>query len=69
MGDRRGAHRVLVGRPDGKKQLGRPKRRWKDNNEVDGVGRHPLDRDRWRVLVNAVMNLRDPENAGNFLAS
>jgi len=38
MGDRRGAHRVLVGRPDGKKQLGRPKRRWKDNIEVDGMG-------------------------------
>jgi hypothetical protein len=43
MGARRGAHKVLVGKPDGKKQLGRPKRRWKDNIEVDGIGRDGLD--------------------------
>jgi hypothetical protein len=43
MGERRGVYRVLVGRSDGKTQLGRPKLRWKDNIEVDGMGRHGLD--------------------------
>jgi hypothetical protein len=69
MADRRGAYRVLVGRPEGKRPLERPGRRWKDNNkmplqDVERVGMDWIalaqDRDRSRMLVNAVMNLRDP---------
>ena len=67
MGEWRGVHRVLVGKPEGKRPLGRPKRRWEDNIKIDlqEVGGScgdwmelVQDRDRWRVLVNAVMNLR-----------
>ena len=66
-GERRGIYRVLVGKPEGKKLLGRPRRRWKDNIQTDfeemecgGTDWIELaqDRDRWRALVNAVMNLR-----------
>jgi hypothetical protein len=69
MGEKRGAHRVLVGRPEGRRPLGRPRRRWEDNIEMDlrevgwgGTNWIELaqDRDRWRALVNAVMNLRVP---------
>ena len=69
MGERRGAYRVLVGKPEGKRPLGRPRHRWKDNIkiafQVVGCGGMDWidvaqDRDRWRVLVNAVMNLRVP---------
>jgi hypothetical protein len=64
MGERRGIHRVLVRKPDGKKQLVRPEHRWEDNIKV-GCGSMDWielaqDRDRWRTLVNAVMNLRVP---------
>jgi hypothetical protein len=68
-GERRGVYRVLVGKPEGKIPLGRPRRRWEDNIKMDlqevgfgGIDWIELaqDRDRWRALVNAVMNLRVP---------
>ena len=67
MGERRGVYRVLVGNPEGKGPLGRPRCRWEDNIKMDlqEVGCEGMDwielvqdRDRWRALVNAVMNLR-----------
>jgi hypothetical protein len=69
MGEERGVYRVLVGKPKGKRPLGRPRRRWEDNikmdlQEVEFRGKDWIDlaqnRDRWRALVNAVMNLRVP---------
>jgi hypothetical protein len=68
-GERRGVYRVLVGKPDGKRPLGSPSRRWEDNIKVDlqevGCGGMDWielahDRDEWWALVNAVMNLRIP---------
>jgi hypothetical protein len=65
--DRRGVHRILVGRPEGKRQLGRPGRRWENSTEIDSkkVGWRDMDwidlawdRDIWRVLVIAVMKLK-----------
>ena len=67
MGERRGVHRVLVGKPDGKRPLGRPRRKWEDNIKMDlqDVGCRGMDwielaqdRDRWRALVNAVISFR-----------
>jgi len=67
MGDRRGLYRVLFGKPEGKRPLGRLRHRWEDNikmdlQEVKFAGMDWIDlaqeRDRWRALVNAVMNLQ-----------
>jgi hypothetical protein len=65
MGEGRGVHRVLVGKPEGKRPLGRPRRRWEDTKmDIQEVGEGgdwmelAQDRDRWRALVNTVMNFR-----------
>jgi len=66
MGKRRGVYRVLVGKPEGKRPLGRPRRRWEDNIKLQEVGGGmewidlAQDMDRRRALVNAGMNLRVP---------
>jgi hypothetical protein len=69
MGEGRGVYRVFVGKPEGKRPLGRPRCRWEYNIKMDlqelGCGGMDWiwlaqDRERWRVLVNAVMNLQDP---------
>ena len=69
MGEERGVYRVLVGKPEGKRPMRRPRRRWVDNISMDlqevGCGYMDWiglaqDRDRWRTLVSAVMNLRVP---------
>ena len=69
MGERRGVYWVLVRKPEGKRPLGRPRRRWEDNIKVNlqevRCGRMVLievvqDRNRWRALVNAVMNVLVP---------
>jgi hypothetical protein len=74
MGEKGNAHRTLVGKPEGKRPLGRPRRRWVGNIKMDlrergwdGMDWIDLaDRDHWRALVNTVMNLRVPLNAGKF---
>jgi hypothetical protein len=78
MGEERGVNRVLLGKPEGKRPLGRPRHRWEDNimvelqqvecGGIDWIGL-VQDRERWWGLANAVMNLRVQQNAGNFLTS
>ena len=73
VGEGRGVHGVLVGKPEGKRPLGRPRRRWKDNIKMDlqelgwSCGdwmELAQDRDRWRTLVCTVRNLRFPKMQG-----
>jgi hypothetical protein len=69
MGEKRNAYRLLVGKPEGKKPLGRPRRRWVDNikvdlgevgwGDVDWIGL-AKDRNRWRAVVKSVLNLQVP---------
>ena len=73
IGVGRGVHRFLIGKPEGKRPLGRPRRRWEDNIKMDlqEVGRScwdwmelAEDRERWRALVSTVMNLGVPKMRG-----
>jgi hypothetical protein len=75
LGEGRGVYRVLVGRPEGKRPVGRPRRRWEDNIKmdlrkigIDGTNWIQLAQDRvqWRACVNMVMNLRVPQESGIF---
>jgi hypothetical protein len=69
MGEKRNAYRLLVRKPEGKRPLGRPRRRWVDNirmdlgevgsGDVDWIGL-AQDRNRWRALVNSVLKIRVP---------
>jgi hypothetical protein len=75
MGEKRIAYRLLVVKPKGKRPLGRPRRRWVDNirmdlwevgwGDVDWIGL-AKDRNRWRAVVNSVLSLRVPWNAGKL---
>jgi hypothetical protein len=78
MGEKRDAYRLLVGKSEGKRPLGRPRRRWVDNvrmdlgemgwGDVDWIGL-ANDRNRWRALVNSVLNLGFHEILGNYRVS
>jgi hypothetical protein len=80
MGEGRSTYRVLVTKREGRRRLGRPRLRWGDNGDNIKMDLHGVRggtdwdhlaqrRDRWRALENAIMNLRDPWHAGNFLTS
>jgi hypothetical protein len=78
MGEKRTAYRLLVGKPEGRRPLGRPRRRWMDNirtdlvevgcGDVDWIGL-AQDRDRWGAIVNSVLNLRVSKMLGNIRVS
>jgi hypothetical protein len=76
MGVRRAVYRVLVGKPEGKRPLGRLRHKWEDiikkGSSGSGCGgmnwtELAQDRDRWWALINTVMNLWFPQNVGNFM--
>jgi hypothetical protein len=76
MGEKSNAYRIVVGKPDGRRPLGRARRKWVDNIKLDfrntvwgGMDWIDLaqNRDQWRTLVDTVMNLRVPKIAGKFL--
>jgi len=78
MGEEKVVYRVLVGKLEGRRPLGRPRRKWVNSirTDLEEVGCGYMDwigpvqdRERWRKLVNAAMNLRVPGNVGNFLTS
>jgi transposase len=78
VGEGRGVYRDLVGRPEGKRPLGRPRRRWEDNIKmdltdigIDGANWIQLAQDKvqWRACVNTVLNLRVPLESRIFLTS
>jgi hypothetical protein len=75
MGEKRNVYRLLIGNPEGRRPLGRPRHRWMDNIKMDPleIGLNVMDwiglaqdRYRWRALVYSVMNFRVPYNAGNL---
>jgi hypothetical protein len=74
VGEERGVYRALIGRPEGKRPLGKPRRRWEDNIKmdlreigIDGANWIQLAQDRvWRTFVNTVMNLRVPQESRIF---
>jgi hypothetical protein len=77
-GDKRNAYRILVGKPERKRPLGKPRHRWVYNIKMnpretgwDGMDSIDMaqDRDRWRAFLHTIMNIRVPKNAGDILSS
>jgi hypothetical protein len=78
MGEKRNACRILVGKPEGRRSLGRHRCRWEDNIKMDlrEIGWGSMDwicqdenRDQWKALVNTIMNVWVPKNIGKFLST